>query len=97
MPRDLIQQRDRLGGTRDPRRRTRQPGLEIIGSGGEELIADMQGFAAGDAAEVALAGQDAPGFIADVDEDVVAAWWGCQLWCVWAGKGGRWERVAGWR
>ena len=73
MPRNLIQQRDRLGGTRNPSRRTRQPGFEIVCSGGEELIADVQGFAAGDAAEIALAGQDAPGFVADVDEDVVAA------------------------
>ena len=33
----------------------------------------MQRLAAGDAAEVALAGEDAPGFVADVDEDVGAA------------------------
>lgn len=37
----------------------------------------MQRFAAFDPAEVLLAGHDPPGFVADVDEDVVAAWMLC--------------------
>lgn len=47
--------------------------LEVIGSGREELIADVEGLAAVDAAEVSLAAEYAVGFVADVDEDIVAA------------------------
>lgn len=71
--RNLIQQLHRLRRTRDPSRGTRKPGFEIVGAGAEELVADVEGAAAFDAAEVRLAGHDAPAFVADVDEDVVAA------------------------
>lgn len=33
----------------------------------------MQGFVAGDAAKVPLAAGDTPGFVSNIDEDVVAA------------------------
>ena len=69
----LVQQIHRLGRVRNPRRGTRQPGFEIVRARRQELVAYVQRFAAFDSAEVLLAGHDAPGFVADVDEDVVAA------------------------
>jgi hypothetical protein len=69
----LIQQIHRLGRVRNPRRRTRQPCFEIVRARRQELVPDVQRFAALDPAKVLLAGHDAPGFVADVDEDVVAA------------------------
>lgn len=72
--RNLIQQLHRLRRTRNPRRRARKSSLEVVCAGAEELVADVERAAAFDAAEVILAGHYAPAFVADVDEDVVAAW-----------------------
>lgn len=47
--------------------------LEVVGARGKELVADMKGFTTFDAAQVLLAGKYPPGFVADVDEYVVAA------------------------
>ena len=69
----LVQQIHRLGRVRDPRRRRRQPCFEIVRARRQELVPDVQRFDALDPAKVLLAGHDAPGFVADVDEDVVAA------------------------
>lgn len=73
MPTQLIEQLDRLGRTRDPGRRAGQARFEIVGPGRQELVADVQRLAAGDAAEVPPAREDAPALVADVDEDVAAA------------------------
>lgn len=47
--------------------------LKVIRPSTEELIPYVQSFAAVYTAEEALAGEDAPGFVTNVYEDVVAA------------------------
>lgn len=54
-------------------KKKKKTNLEIIGTGREELIAHMQCMRSLDPPKVALAGAHAPGLVADVDEDVVAA------------------------
>lgn len=46
--------------------------LEVVRASRQELIANVQGLRRGDAAEVPLAGAHAPGFVANIDKDVVA-------------------------
>lgn len=72
--RDLVEQVNRLSRIGDPSGRACQSSFEVVGAGGQKLITHVQRSAALDAAKVLLASHDAPGFVANVDEDVVAAW-----------------------
>jgi len=69
----LVQQCDRLCWTCYPCSRACQPGLEVVGAYGEELVADVECLLAFDLAKVALTGEYAPRLVTDVDEDVVAS------------------------
>ena len=46
--------------------------LKIIGTSGQELVTDVESAGTVDAAEILLTGAHTPGFIADVDEDVIS-------------------------
>lgn len=46
--------------------------FKVIRTGRQELIAYMQGLRPVNTPEILLTGTDTPGFIADVDEDVVS-------------------------
>lgn len=46
--------------------------LKIIGTSGQELVANVESTGTVDAAEILLTGAHTPGFIADVDEDVIS-------------------------
>lgn len=72
--RNLVQQIHSLGRVCDPRRRTGQASFKVVRSSTQELITNVQRPAAFDATEVLLASHYAPGFVADVDENVVATW-----------------------
>ena len=70
---NLVEQLARLLRVRDPRRRTCQPSLEVVRPSTQELVANVQCFAALNPAKYPLTGKDTPGLIADVDEYVVSA------------------------
>ena len=70
---DLVKQSHSLCRIRDPGSSTCEPGFEVIGPSREELVADMQGLAAVDTAKILLAGQHAPAFVSNIDENVVSA------------------------
>jgi hypothetical protein len=48
--------------------------LKVIGTRRQELITNVQRLGRIDIAKVSLAGSNTPGFIADIDKDVISAW-----------------------
>jgi hypothetical protein len=69
----LIQQLNRFCRTRNPCSRAGQPSFEVICSCREKLIANMQRFAAFNAAEETLACKNTPRLVANVYKHIVSA------------------------
>lgn len=74
MFKQLIKQLHSLIRTRDPGSSAHPPRLEIIGTSREELVANVQRAVSLNAAEEMLAGENTPGFITNIDENVVTTY-----------------------
>lgn len=48
--------------------------LKVIGTGRQELIANVQRLRRIDAAKVPLAGSNTPGLVTDIDKDIISAY-----------------------